>query len=333
MEFLKSFTSFLTILNESIKLIPRNGKLMAFVAISSLALSSTIFLLFSYSTQYVITDYTNNIMKTFMPDLASFNATDPNPIKPEDALLLADKMNMLTREYFARLLAIQIPFLFTLVVISSFTSISTILVSSVSYTSKKSSLNEVFSIVLNIWRGPMVTVLYVSALAVGYCLFVITLAALLFVYPSVITYWLAISVAILAVFLYLYLLVSWFMAVVASVLEEGCYGFEALVRGENLVKGKKFCGFLINVCFNVVGLIVFWGCKKMVFLGDNKGFPRMMLYGVVSVGVSCLGKIFVDVAYTVLYLQCKVQNGEEIELRRSVHYSKLPTVQLDKEMA
>ncbi|KAL7134423.1 hypothetical protein ABFS83_11G026000 [Erythranthe nasuta] len=316
-EFFKSFTSLLSILNESIKLLPKNGKLMAFIALYSLALSSTIFVLFNYSMEFVINDNANKIMKKLMSDLTSFNTADPNNITPETAAFLAYKISRIVREYSALIFAVQIPFLFVLFIIFFFSSISTILVSSMSYSSKKSSLNEVFSIILSIWKGPMVTVLYVLGLATGYALFVFTWAAPLLLYPSIITYCLATLVVVFALCLYSYLFVSWAMAIVVSVLEEGCFGLEALGRGEKLVSGKKLDGFLINVGFNVVCLIVFWGCNKMVFV----------------VGVSCLGKILTDVAYTVLYLRCRVENGEEIELRRGVDYSKLPTAQSGNEMA
>lgn len=325
MEFFRS-NSFLMVLSESIKLLTRNGRLMAFIAIFSVFLSSSLFLLFSYSLQRLVFDMSANMQKSIMPDLLSFNMSDPNSFSSADPSSFTpktgfnpDQITTLIREDLAILFAVQIPLFFVFTVISFFSSISTILVSSISYGAKNLSLKELFSKILKTWKSPLITTLYVSVLAMGYFVIVFIFAAPLIIYPSIATYWVAILLLIIALVFYLHLFVTWGLAVVVSVVEKSCYGLEALERAAKLVKGNKLHGFLLNICFNLVALIIFQGLK-MILLG-KKGLVDPTLYGLSVVIVSCLAKIFMVVAYTVLYFQCKVQHGEEIELHGSVKYS------------
>lgn len=145
--------------------------------------------------------------------------------------------------------------------------------------------------------------------------------------PNHAALWVALLVGILACIFYLYLIVPWILSIVVSVVEERCYGLEALGKGAALVKGKRLQGFLLNVFFNLVFFIAFHGYKMILRKHPSPTASLMVLTSVIS-----LVKIFQMVAYTVFYFQCKELHGEEIELPGSVHYTKLPITQLANDM-
>ncbi|KAK4431927.1 hypothetical protein Salat_0954800 [Sesamum alatum] len=333
MELFKSY-NFFTILNESIKLLPKNGKLMAFIAIFSAVLSSSFLLLFNYSLQSLVADMLATAQQSLMPDPSSFDIpADPSSLSPSDPASFMPTPGLITGQLghlgddFACLLALQAAFVLAVSIISFLSAVSTILVSAVSYSSKTLSLKDLFSSIGATWTRPLITSLYVSGLAMGYVVVVVMLVAPLLMYSSRVAFWMAVLVGITASIYYLYLFVAWALAVVVSVVEEGCYGMEALGRSARLVKGKRVHGFLLNVSVNVVVLVIYEAYRM---ISGHKGLiMNTTMYGVFVVSVATFAKIFIVVAYTVLYFHCKKHHGEEIELHGSFfyQYAKLPTTQ------
>ncbi|PIN18219.1 hypothetical protein CDL12_09114 [Handroanthus impetiginosus] len=210
-------------------------------------------------------------------------------------------------------------------VISFFSAISTIVVSSVSYCGENLSLKELLLRTGTTWARPLITTFYASGLTIGYFVFIIALVT-----PSLLPYTnhpilfiMPIFQAILAFIFYLYLFVPWALAIVVSVVEESCYGIEALRKATVLVEGKRSHGFLLLICSNFVVFIILLGYKMIL---GNKGFVNQTLINVLfSVSVSVLVKIFLVVAYTVLYFECKNHHGEEMESHGSLEYTEVPT--------
>ncbi|KAI3446674.1 hypothetical protein Pfo_003339 [Paulownia fortunei] len=287
----------------------------------------------SYSLQSLVVDMVVTSQKSFMPDPSSFDMPDPNSFSSADpssftptagfnySAQITGQLGHL-KEDFALLLAVQIAFFLAFSMISFFSAISTILVSASSYTAKNLSLKELFSIIGGTWTRPLITTFYVSGLAIGYFVVVVMLAAPLLMYRNLATLSVAILLGTTSFTFYLYLFVAWALAIVVSVVEERCYGMDALGKAAALVKGKRLHGFLLNICFNLVVLIIFQGYKMIL---GNKVLVNPTIYGLVVLNVSSLVKIFLVVAYTVLYFQCKKDHGEEIELHGSLQYTKLAT--------
>lgn len=325
-----------TILSESIKLLPKNGKLMAFIAIFSAFLYSSFVSLFVYSTQSLVVDMVATSQQSFMPDPSSFdpdsfNSADPSSFTPKMGFNPAQITGQLDhlREDFAILLAVEIAFILAFSIISFFSAISAILVSAMSYSAKNLSLKELFSMIWRTWTRPLITSFYVSGLVIGYFVVVVMLAATLLMCPNFSTFWVAILLGIPAFIFYLYLLVPWALSIVVSVVEEGFYGMEALGKAAALVKGKRLHGFLLNIFYSLVVLIISQGYKMIL---HNKGFVNLAICGLLLVSAFCFVKIFMVVAYTVFYFQCKMDHDEEIELQGSLEYTKLPTTQLANDM-
>ncbi|KAL0316586.1 UNVERIFIED_CONTAM: hypothetical protein Sradi_5536800 [Sesamum radiatum] len=331
MELFRSY-SFFTILNESIKLLPKNGKLMALIAMFSAVLSSCSVFCCSNTPQSLLTDMIVTAQLLFMPDLSSFNIpADPNSSPPSDPSAFMPKTGLITDRLghlgddFARLLALQTAFILVVSIISFLSSVSTVLVSAVSYNSKTLTLKDLFSGIWTTWTRPLITTLYVLGLAIGYFVVVAMLAAPLLMYSSRVTFWAAVLLGITSSIFYLYLFVAWGLAVVVSVVE-GCYGMEALAKSAALVKGKRVHGFLLNVSVNIV-LLVIYEAYRVIF--GHKGLMNTTMYALFVASVASFAKMLLVAAYTVLYYHCKKHHGEEIELHGSFfyQYAKLPTTQ------
>lgn len=297
---------FLKILNESIKLLPKNGKFMATIAILSLILPSILVLLFSYSYKSLINDMTNSITQSSGPDSGN------NPYHYQRMLL-----------YLAAILLVEIACLIAYIVISHLSGIATILVSAMSYTDKKLSSEDLFSTIKRKWRKQPTNRFRVSSNPSRYMSVAVMLAVFLAIfYRNPISISIAIVIGISGFVFQLYSSVVWALSHVVSVVEDSCEGKEALEKAEELVKGQRLHGFMMNLFFNLLFLIIFLGC--WMILGD-KGSLNLTIYGLFFVNSVSLAKIFGCTAYTVFYFQCKKHHGEEIDVLGNFQYIKLPT--------
>ncbi|KAK4431926.1 hypothetical protein Salat_0954700 [Sesamum alatum] len=280
MELFRSY-SFFTIPTESIELLPKNWKLKVFMALFSAVLSSSFFMLFKYSLQSMV---------------ANMFITGQIRHRGDDSV---------------RLLTLQISFVLCIATISFLSVVSTILHSAASYSSKTLTLKHLFPSIWRTWTRPLITSLYVSRLAIGYVVVAVILASPLLMYSSRVTFWLAILLRITPSIFYLYLFVAWALAVVVSVVEEGCYGMEALGKPAALVKGKRVQGFLLRVSVDVVVYTIYEAYRMIL---GHKGLMNPTMYALFVVSVASFAMIFLVLAYTVLYFHCK---REEIELHGS----------------
>jgi uncharacterized membrane protein YeaQ/YmgE (transglycosylase-associated protein family) len=144
---------------------------------------------------------------------------------------------------------------------------------------------------------------------------------LLILYPNLIALSFAAVICLAGYVLYVYVCVTWGLAIIVSVVEEDGYGVNALGRASELVKGKKGQGFMINICFILVASLVSM-VVAMVF-----GTTGMM-YGVLTASISSVLKIWCLAAYTALYFHCKKYHGEEMQ-HGGVQYAKLPSAMVN----
>lgn len=118
--------SFLKTVNESIRLVPKNGKFMASITILTLLLQSVLWLLLVYFQQFL----TKKVDTATMGSLRSDSGYTPNQIIIFNLALL---------------LLAAIPFWIGCRLISSLSMNAVILVTAMSYTGKKSSLQDLIS--------------------------------------------------------------------------------------------------------------------------------------------------------------------------------------------
>ncbi|CAI9782986.1 unnamed protein product [Fraxinus pennsylvanica] len=315
MEFYEFF-SFLLILKESMKLLPKNGKLMTSTIILTLILYSILFFSFTFSFNFLLNDIVEVYKKnpSFVADQSPFtpNTTSfrPNPTE----LVGVERL----RDDFSLLVAVQMAFLLAVLIVSNFSTTATVLVSAMSYNDETSSMKDLCLRILRTWKRALITEFYTKLHAMAYLFLGVVLTVPLFMSANLTTFSAVVLLVISACVCCLYLPVAWNLAIVVSIVDEGC-GIEALGKAASLIKGKRLHGFMLNICFSLLGLILLLGCGMMPVNWTINGLVMVLFF--------TLGNFFPNVAYTVLYFWCKRSCGEEIELYRIIEYTKLSTTQ------
>ncbi|KAL7138017.1 hypothetical protein ABFS83_10G134600 [Erythranthe nasuta] len=314
MDFSEIF-GFLIILKETLKILPKNGKLVAAIAILSLLLPSILFLSFVYFyqslTAYVFASYTD----------PEYSDSDNHVVK-----------------YLALLLAVEIAFLLIFVIISSLSSTTTILVSAYSYTGKKLDPKDLFSSIKRTWKKPFSRRLYSSSssLSSRFLSIAVVLAIfLVFMYPNFMTICAFVIFGVIVFIFQLYSSVVYVLSVVVSIVEDSS-GVEALGKAEKLVKGgQRLHGFTLNLFFNLVAALVLILPCLYYYIRKLYVNNVMIYYGLFFLNFVCLFNMVVSMAYTVFYFRCKKHHGEEeeeIDISIKVgdlQYTKLPVLSSD----
>ncbi|XP_073047674.1 uncharacterized protein [Primulina eburnea] len=315
--------SFLVILKEAFKCIPKNGKLLGLVALLSFLLSVITYVAFDFSLLGLAQD-TVSLAKSFLTRSSSFNASDPSWFTPSLSTpsRLQDEYDHM-RQIIAITFAVEIAFPFILLIIFFFTTIATILIAAVSTTGNTLSIKDLFSRVAGTWTKPFLTSIYVSIHSLGFFPILVIFAVPVFLYPNIVTAIISIFLAIVVFLFYLYLVAIWALAIVVSVVEEGCYGMVAMGKASELAKGQRLNGYMLSLFFFLLNLII-----ALVYLKiPGNTIPSSSLVYVLLLEIlATLVSIYQMVAYTVLYFHCKKQHGEEAEIDIGVNkYTLLPT--------
>ncbi|CAL5328444.1 unnamed protein product [Camellia sinensis] len=305
------FLGFVGILKESIKLLLRskNGKLIATITTISILLNSVLSSSLILSTRPFIGDL---LAKQALLYLPTQNSSDTDP-----ADMFVD-----IKHDIRILLVVEFAFFLASFTVSLFSISSMILASAVTYYGKSLSFKDLCSRFFKLFVRPLVTFLQFKLTVISYI--IVFVLALMFSLAIVGTDHLFtlilinIALCVLTSIFWIYLSVLWSLAMVISVIEESCYGIQALRKASRLVKGRRLQGFALNLVFALPMVIVF---MVTMMIGDKKSQIVMVL---VMTVFSSLVMVFQWMSFTVLYFQCKKINGEAIELQGSVEeYSKV----------
>ncbi|KAJ1268666.1 hypothetical protein BS78_07G152100 [Paspalum vaginatum] len=151
--------------------------------------------------------------------------------------------------------------------------------------------------------GPLETYLYSTLLSAGYTVLSVSLIAV----PALNTaagpspqlaVAAAAATAAAARFLYIYLEMVWAVGVVASVLEDGCRGLEAMHRAGETVRGRRAQGFLIAVVLAIAN----------AFVGLGRGGPGWR--DALARAAHLLVGMLAPLVYTVFYHECRMGHGD-----------------------
>ncbi|KAL3535308.1 hypothetical protein ACH5RR_003769 [Cinchona calisaya] len=310
MTFSEPFRAALMIFQETIKLLPKNGKLVALTIVLTLVLSSIFFLIFNFSNKSLLRDM---LMRESLIPLTRANSA-------EFSTLLAR-----LKEDFELMLVIDVAFILAYWFIWLFSIVATILLSAFSHAERRLSENNFILLVLRSWKRPMITGFYTTIMDIGYIFVVFLMASpfIAFFSNSMSGAHLTIYlVGIVACVFYSYLSIVWVLGIVVSVIEGNCYGFGALGKAEELIEGKRIEGFILNAIFVLLSVALSQGSR---IIRGHKWLVNDMVYELFLVNFSCLLRLLHFMAYTVLYFQCKKNHGEEIELQGEggVEYTKI----------
>ncbi|CAI9098672.1 OLC1v1035357C1 [Oldenlandia corymbosa var. corymbosa] len=292
MELLEPFRATAVILQESVKILPKNGKLIALILVPSVVLYSLFFLLFSFSYKSLFRDML--MRESFIP------LSSPGSEEFTNALARL-------KEDVGLMFVVEVIVLLAYWIISLLSVTASVSVSAITNSGGSGNLSckEFALMVIRACKRSLITGFYTTLLGSGYFFFVLTMAAPLFMFsdfglgyvPSSIIWY-----AVFAYLLYVYLSVVWILSIVVSVIEENTYGLEALGKASGLIKGKRAQGFILSAAFVVLSVIMFQGFR--IIRGHN-WLKNDVLFGLFSVNLSFMIKLFEFVGYTILYFHCK----------------------------
>ncbi|PSS21064.1 Potassium/sodium hyperpolarization-activated cyclic nucleotide-gated channel 1 like [Actinidia chinensis var. chinensis] len=306
------FSGFVAILRESIKVLSKNGHAMATIAALSILLHSLLLFTNVFTIKAVIHDLVAKETLLLLIFAQGPRLTD---------LLVGFKKDIRI------ILGVESAILVVSSLVSLVSMGATIIVSSTS----KNNLTSKHMMLSRLARScvrSLVTTFHIALFLVGYIILVLAMLILIRFFtdrPFALKF-VSILFGIVASLSWIYLSVVWLLGLVVSVIEESCYGIEALGRAGGLVKGKRLHGFALNFLFAMASVLVFEGCRMII---DRNSLLCQIILGVLLIVFYCLVSMFQYMTFTVLYFQCKKADSEEIELQGSLEYSKLPSIPLD----
>lgn len=149
---------------------------------------------------------------------------------------------------------------------------------------------------------------YVTLLSIGYYFQFVAIAKTIYVSldPSV-----SYIFMILTFLLYIYLSVAWVLSLVISVVDENCYGLEALGKSVKLVKGMSIKGFSLNLVLTIVAMGILQGLS-LIRMPEKFQAVGEILVSLTVINLMSLVEIFGMTVYTVFHNVCKKKaHGED----------------------
>lgn len=276
---------FLKIVKESIKLVPKNGRIMASITLLSLLLPSLVTLLFIYIEKF---------LSKKMDEAITVSMTSNFGWTPSQIFIFL----------FAVLILVSVATVTAIGKISSYAVPAVILVSALSYTGEKASIADLIARI-NREHARQAS----DPGALGKSLAFAVAANFVMNYDhNAITRSTTIVCCILYFVYQRYASVVGFLATVVAMLEERCEGVTK--KAEMLVVGHRLHGFMLNlfVVFPIWNVFLVY----RIYVDDN-WYLNMVTYGLLLINTSFLGNIFFGVTYTVLYFRCMKHHGLEID--------------------
>ncbi|XP_021593082.1 uncharacterized protein LOC110600532 [Manihot esculenta] len=279
--------SFVAILRETLKIFSKNGRLMALIALLIILIKSSLFVSNIFSIKPVITDYffERNVLLPFStPNTPEFNKILTH-IRKDIKIIFGIEIIYVIIDSVAFILSIT----------------ATILVAAITHGGKNDDLSfkDVMLKTVRSWTRPLITCNNPSILTVA-----------------------AILMGVSAVVFYIYLSVTWFLAIVVSVAEQK-RGLEAIGKAAEIVKDMKLQGFLLNLAFSISSVIFVQGIE-MIPVSHSLVARTIIL--LVEMNCAIVVRMYWFSSFTVFYYRCKKTHGEGVELEgvSSDGYSKIP---------
>ncbi|MBA0634833.1 hypothetical protein Godav_022413 [Gossypium davidsonii] len=183
---------------------------------------------------------------------------------------------------------------FTLTFILSLLSLAAVVYTTACiYTARDLSFNQVISVVPKVWKRLLVTFL---------CIFVVT-----FVYFLV---FFLVLVACGAVSL---VLISCGIPVGLIKIMEEVYGFAAMVKSKNLIKGKIWLAISITFILSLAGGLNVIAFQRLVVEGSSMAMANRFVYAIICLLLLSTMSLFRLVIETVIFFVCKSYHRENID--------------------
>ncbi|XP_065851433.1 uncharacterized protein [Euphorbia lathyris] len=299
------------ILRESFKIFTKNGKIFSFIAIITLFINSIQYFSNFYTIKPLIANLImeGTVLKTF-------------PENPESPKIISHITKDLKVFIGLELIYFTIDTLLFL-----FLTSATILAAALIHGGKQNDLSfkNLLSKTLKSWFRVLATWFFTFLFCVlFFFVFVILVSVTALIFPNHSHLLLAaIPLGVSAMILYIYLSVTWNLAIVISAIEK-TKGIEAIRKAGEILKGMKLKGFLMNLLLCVVAVGLSSGIQ-MIDWGKSQSF--VVFKGVVVVYVRSLLNMYYFAVFTVIYYMCKKNHGERVDFEGSCSsgYAMVPT--------
>lgn len=182
------------------------------------------------------------------------------------------------------------------------------------YTARELTFDKVMSVVPKVWKRLMVTFLCTFLTTFVYlvvAIFIMVIFVILLLGTHAVNAVLAILLVLYFVGL-LYMTIIWHLASVISVLED-CYGFQAMIKGKNLIKGKLWIAIIIFLKLVISLAIIQAAFQRLVVHGSSLGMAMRVVYAIICLLLLSKFILFTLVIQTVIYFVCKSYHHENID--------------------
>ncbi|KAL4182039.1 hypothetical protein AMTRI_Chr12g274010 [Amborella trichopoda] len=214
------------------------------------------------------------------------------------------------------ILAFEVAYLLVVSIAALFALATTVYTAATAYAGKHLTKKQLLSRVFATWKRPLLTWVFIFLLCLSYfILLMICFGVLSLFVPSKAMAGFSIAFIFMGLGGLIYLVTVWALAMVVSIVEDNCYGVEALEKAIALIKGRRVQGFFLSLV-----LVVLEGVMSSLLRVAEKGRGKMS--GEIEVGVvliigSCLVKLYADMVYTVFYFECKKRHGEKVKIEEA----------------
>lgn len=224
------------------------------------------------------------------------------------------RLSELVRSEWAVFWTVKIVYFIFLLIFSLLSTSAVVYTIACIYTSREITFKKIMSVVPKVWKRLMVT--FLCAFLAFFLYFVLLVGAL--VLWSYIDDRTQVGLPILVILLilyaigFVYMTIIWHLASVVSVLEDS-YGFRAMIKSKNLIKGKLWIAVVVFVklTLSLIGIRILFDAE--VLYTDSIGIA-----GRIGIAVLCfllIFKLFLFglVIQTVIYFVCKSYHHENID--------------------
>ncbi|KAJ7969354.1 Polyadenylate-binding protein 1-B-binding protein [Quillaja saponaria] len=222
-----------------------------------------------------------------------------------------------TKHEWTLLLAIQFCYLIFLFAFSLLSTAAVVFTVASLYTSKAVSFSSTISAIPKVFKRLFITFLWVSLLMIIYnSVFVVSLVLLIIAIDtqhSVLLLFGGILILLLFLVVHVYTTALWHLASVVSVLEP-VYGFAAMKKSYELLKGKTLFASVLVFCYLVICAII-GGIFRGVVVhgGDNYAVYTRIVVGGFLVGVLVIVNLVGLLVQSVFYYLCKSYHHQGID--------------------
>lgn len=180
------------------------------------------------------------------------------------------------------------------------------------YTARDVTFKKVMSVVPKVWKRLMVTfvISFAAFFVYNFISFLIIISCVML--DGLASLYLFIIVFIIYAIGFVYMTMVWQLASVVTVLEDS-YGFKAMMKSRNLIKGNMWVSLIIFFKLNFALVAIQFVFQVFVVHGFSVDPWKKILLGILSFLLLIVLILFWLVAQTIIYFVCKSYHHENID--------------------